>query len=111
MSASRSWNPVRMPLISPRCCVEVVEPVVGIVEQALERRRTRRPTRRWLTANSSDSARSIASLDLRRVLVADAGDLARRPPMRFRSTALRSTMRAYWAAWTAVGVWFERVPR
>ena len=32
-------------------------------------------------------------------------------PMRFRSSALRSTMRAYWTAWTAVGVWFVSVPR
>ena len=28
-----------------------------------------------------------------------------------RSTALRSTIRAYWAAWTAVGVSFERLER
>jgi len=32
-------------------------------------------------------------------------------PMRFRRTALRSTIRAYWTAWTAVGVWFERMER
>ena len=32
-------------------------------------------------------------------------------PMRFRSRDFRSTMRAYWPAWTAVGVEFERVPR
>src|SRR6187551_408052 len=32
-------------------------------------------------------------------------------PMRPRSTALRSTMRAYWAAWTAVGVSFATLER
>ena len=31
--------------------------------------------------------------------------------MRLRRTALRSTIRAYWTAWTAVGVWFERLDR
>ncbi len=67
-------------------------------------------TRRWLTANSSASARSIASWT-------SAGSSypmpAIRPaaPMRFRSSALRSTMRAYCVAWTAVGVEFDSVPR
>ena len=31
-------------------------------------------------------------------------------PIRFRSTALRSTIRAYWVACTAVGVAFEACP-
>ena len=67
-------------------------------------------TRFWLTANSSASARSMASL-------ISAGSSypmpAIRPaaPIRLRSTALRSTIRAYWAAWTAVGVSLERLDR
>jgi hypothetical protein len=32
-------------------------------------------------------------------------------PIRFRRTALRSTIRAYWTAWTAVGVEFDRLER
>ncbi len=67
-------------------------------------------TRRWLTANSSDSARSMASC-------ASAGSSYPMPAIlpaaeiRFRRIALRSTIRAYCAAWTAVGVWLDSVPR
>ena len=74
--------------------------------------RALKPTsmRFWLTANNSASARSMASLT-------SAGSSypipAIRPaaPMRLRRTALRSTIRAYCAAWTAVGVSFERLER
>ena len=43
VSASRSLEPVRTPLISPLCCVQVIEPVVRGVEQAAAERSPPRP--------------------------------------------------------------------
>ena len=54
--------------------VQVLEPVVGLVEQRLERAEPG-ATRLWLISNRSASARSIASW-ISAVLVADRRDLA-----------------------------------
>ena len=90
--------------------VEVVEPVVGVVEERLERAEAGVDAlladREQLRLGAVDRL-----LDLGRVLVADARRSRPAAPIRFRRTALRSTIRAYWAAWTAVGVWLERLDR
>ena len=90
--------------------VQVVEPVVRVVEQRLER---------------AEAGVDALLADREQLRLGPVDRLAgprpdprsrcrrsgRRRAIRLRRTALRSTIRAYWATWTAVGVWFDRLDR
>ena len=89
--------------------VQVVEPVIGGVEEGVQ-----------LAEAGLDPALADAEqlalgpvdrlLDLGRILVADPAILPA-AAIRLRRTALRSTIRAYWTAFTAVGVRLMRLVR